>query len=164
MNNISPFQQVPGTCRIFKAHRQAGFSLIELIIFIVIISITIAGVVPMFMEALSSSFVRENIQARFLAQEVLEEIYGDVNENGSAGFDRINSTNYPGDLDLDIGANINFDRLITLGEGTLSGTTVTCDYDTAPSPSSDYGCVTVTVKVASSDSNTLAISQRVFVR
>ncbi|MBF0158259.1 MAG: hypothetical protein HQL58_01930 [Magnetococcales bacterium] len=55
-----------------------GFTLVELIVFIVIIASSIAAIVPLYTEVLiGQQQTREQIQAKFLATELFEQIRGE---------------------------------------------------------------------------------------
>jgi len=109
-----------------------GFTLIELILFIVVMSIVVAGLVPMYTETLKGqNAIREQTQAAGVFMELRETVLGDCRVNGLI---EINSTTYPSTPVVVPMGPITFQRIITSIEGanasggcTGSGYQVTSD-------------------------------------
>ncbi|MBF0178930.1 MAG: type II secretion system protein [Magnetococcales bacterium] len=127
----------------------AGFSLIEVIFFIVIAGISLSAITPLYMTVLSNlHIVSDGLQAEFLAQESLESVaatYGKGND--PLAFNRISEANFPTQNGIDIGGTITFDRVIAI-EGRIPGKTP--DPCTGQPYNGEAGkCVKVTVKASS---------------
>ncbi|MBF0309083.1 MAG: prepilin-type N-terminal cleavage/methylation domain-containing protein [Magnetococcales bacterium] len=140
---------------------RGGFSLIELIIFLVVVSVAFAGLVPLYSSVLRSSFLRESVQGRFLADQVLEQMRAEVGELGSTGFDNITSAKYPSQNGIDIGATVTFNRQVTIEGASVVGGSVVC---TGAAPTTEtYKCVFVQV-IKASDGQTLSNQQAYFAK
>ncbi|MBF0152493.1 MAG: type II secretion system protein [Magnetococcales bacterium] len=138
----------------------SGFTLIELIVFIVVVSIALLAVVPLYFQvATGAKFAREMMQAQYLAQERLEEMISEKYMGG--GFASITSANYPSQTNIDIGANINFDRTVIIEGGSLAGGTMTCN-GTGVYTAESYKCVYVNVFRNGSTANRLGSAWTTF--
>ncbi|MBF0369667.1 MAG: type II secretion system protein [Magnetococcales bacterium] len=144
----------------WEGGRETGFTLIELVLFLVVIAIAIGGILPLFLQVLSGINVfREQVQADFLAREILEEIQAQQFRGG--GFSAITVAAYEGDEVIDIGAEVLFNRNVDLMGASLSGSAITC---TGSDPAGEsYLCVKVTVTNLE-NSEHLAQSQTVLSR
>ena len=115
--------------------RHAGFTLIELIFFIVVVAIAAAAMAPLFGQALSGlDGIGERVQAHYLVQEWLETravepFPGIADETGTVTLD-----------------GIPFTREQSVEGAALDGTTLACTG--SPHVDEAFKCVTVTVRRA----------------
>ncbi|MBF0163268.1 MAG: prepilin-type N-terminal cleavage/methylation domain-containing protein [Magnetococcales bacterium] len=126
-----------------RGHRgAAGFSLIEMIFFIVVLGISMAGIIPLYNNVLSNLHVMdEGMQAEYLGLEMVETLKSVYNKG--AGFIKIVDANFPSQYGIDIGGRLQFDRVVVI-EGMIPGL--------VPGPCTgqdyideDFKCITVKV-------------------
>ncbi|MBF0190854.1 MAG: type II secretion system protein [Magnetococcales bacterium] len=102
-------------------HKRAsqGFTLIEMIFFIVIAGISLAGIVPLYNTVLVNLHVlNDGMQAEYLGLEMVETL---VSANaGGAGFANLTEANFPSQTGIDLGGTLRFDRVVQI-EGMIPG-------------------------------------------
>ncbi|MBF0213988.1 MAG: type II secretion system protein [Magnetococcales bacterium] len=119
-----------------------GFSLIEMILFIVVVGISMAGIIPLYNTVLSNLHViSDSMQAEYLALEMAETLRAAYAKG--AGFVNVTEANFPSQTGIDVGGTLRFDRTVVI-EGMIPGQ--------LPNPCTGqeyngeaYKCVTVTV-------------------
>lgn len=124
-----------------------GFSLLELIFFLVVAGISMAGITPLYLQVLSTLHILDDgLQAEYLGLETVESMkaaYG----NGS-GFANLTEANFPSQTGISIGGTITFDRTVEI-EGMVPGQTP--DPCTGQEYAGEaYKCLTVTVMATGS--------------
>ncbi|MBF0626877.1 MAG: type II secretion system protein [Magnetococcales bacterium] len=125
--------------------KAGGFSLIELIFFIVISGITLVGIVPLYTTVLTNLHVHSDIvQAEYLGWEMAETLQSAYNKGD--GFLDLTEAKFPTQTGIDLGGTLKFDRLVEV-EGMIPGR--------LPNPCTGqeyagepYKCLTVIVKQA----------------
>ncbi|MBF0425033.1 MAG: type II secretion system protein [Magnetococcales bacterium] len=132
---------------------RGGFTLIELIVFILVVAIAMLAIVPLYLQvAVGAKSTREMLQGQYLAQERLEQMVAEVYKGG--GFSAITAANFPSETNLNIGANINFDRTVVIEGATFAGGTLTCNGNGVYT-SESYKCVYIRVYRSGSTANVL---------
>ncbi|MBF0175464.1 MAG: prepilin-type N-terminal cleavage/methylation domain-containing protein [Magnetococcales bacterium] len=122
---------------------QTGFTLIELIVFIVVVALGLLAVVPLYLQiTVGAKSSREMLQAQYLAQERLEQMLAEKYAGG--GFTAVTAANYPNESNINIGASLNFDRTVVIEGASLVGTTLTCN-GTGVYTAESYKCLYVRV-------------------
>ncbi|MEO5344884.1 MAG: type II secretion system GspH family protein [Magnetococcus sp. YQC-9] len=125
-----------------KKHSATGFTLIEMIFFIVISGISLAGIIPLYNQVLSSLHVLdEGMQAEYLGLEMVETLKSVYNKGN--GYANLVEANFPPEYGINIGGTLQFDRTVQI-EGMIPGQ--------APNPCTGqeyngepFKCLTVTV-------------------
>ncbi|MBF0136339.1 MAG: prepilin-type N-terminal cleavage/methylation domain-containing protein [Magnetococcales bacterium] len=143
----------------FSIPSTKGFTLIELIVFIVVVAVVMAGIVPLYLQVtLGSKNTREMLQAQYLAQERIEQMEAEKSKGG--GFTSVTTTNFPNETNINIGASLNFDRTVAIQGATLAGGTLTCDGTNYTS--GDYKCIFVQVyRTGTTAANVLGAAQTI---
>ena len=149
-----------------KIYRQQGFTLIELIVFIVIISSIVISTVPFFMQLLLDlTRMREMSQASLLINETVETAkslctYGGLITKTSSianncpldAFDTINSLNLPLSETINLpnssNALISFTRNIIISGAITNGSITTC---LETEPYTDQMCKCLFIKIIKND-------------
>lgn len=132
-----------------KFHEQ-GFSLIEMILFIVVTGIAMLGIVPLYNNVLANlHLISDTMQAEYLGLEMVERLTATYFNApvgapaGSRNFVGITSANFPSETAIDMGAGLKFDRTVTV-EGMVPGQTPNPCTGSAYNGES-YKCVIVVV-------------------
>ncbi|MBF0273393.1 MAG: type II secretion system protein [Magnetococcales bacterium] len=102
-------------------HKRAsqGFTLIEVIFFIVIAGVSMAGLVPLYNTVLLNLHVlSDGMQAEYLALEMVETLTAAYAKG--AGFANLTEANFPSQTGIDLGGTMRFDRIIQI-EGMIPG-------------------------------------------
>lgn len=100
--------------------KSCGFTLIELILFIVVTSISVLGIIPLYNNILTNLHVMDDgIQAKYLGIEMVETLKS-VNRKDGSGFASLIEANFPAERGIDIGGQTRFDRFVTI-EGMIMG-------------------------------------------
>ncbi|MBF0440222.1 MAG: type II secretion system protein [Magnetococcales bacterium] len=138
-------------------NRLNGFTLIEVIFFIVISAIAMAGIAPLYMTVLSDlQALSVGMQAEYLGWERLEALkstYG----NGE-GFDKLTTANFPAESGLDIGGTVLFDRSVTIEGGTVLTGALNLSCSGQAYQGEPYKCLIV--QVAAQGSSSVLFKQR----
>ncbi|MEO5330518.1 MAG: prepilin-type N-terminal cleavage/methylation domain-containing protein [Magnetococcus sp. YQC-5] len=121
-----------------------GFTLIEVIFFIVVVGVSMAGITPLYMTVLSNLHtLNDGMQAEYLGWESVEKLKA-AYANGS-GFAKLTEVNFPSESGINLGGTVLFDRTIEI-EGMIPGKTP--DPCTGQAYNGElFKCLTVTVKV-----------------
>lgn len=126
----------------------AGFTLVEAVITLVLISGGILGVLHLFEQNVrSANNMEHTARASYLAQERLEQI---VQDKEYLGFDTIVAVNYPTNENLTAQGFGGYTRTVNILEVNANDLT-----SPAPPPGSGYKRITVSVQVAGGDTVTL---------
>ncbi|MBF0416840.1 MAG: type II secretion system protein [Magnetococcales bacterium] len=128
--------------------KAAGFTLFELILFIVVTSISLAGIIPLYNNVLTGlQVVDELTQAEYLGLEMVETLRSVYNEG--IGYANLIEANFPSELAINIGGTYRFDRFVQI-EGMIPGLNpgpcTGLEYNGEP-----FKCLTVSVKRSGSD-------------
>ncbi|MBF0126096.1 MAG: hypothetical protein HQM02_02695 [Magnetococcales bacterium] len=132
-----------------------GFTLLEVIFFIVVTGLSLASITPLYMTIFSNlTALNEGMQAEYLGQETVEAMKSAYGKG--EGFGKLLEANFPSETGIDVGGAATFDRTIEI-EGYVPGQT--------PNPCTgqeyngeSYKCLTVTVKV--NGSSTILFRER----
>ncbi|GAB0057151.1 hypothetical protein SIID45300_01474 [Candidatus Magnetaquicoccaceae bacterium FCR-1] len=132
--------------------KSAGFTLFELILFIVITGITATGLIPLYNNVLSNLHVmNEGMQASYLGWEMIETLKSINGYNPPAGFGNLIEANFPPEYGIDVGGQLRFDRFVQI-EGMIPGQMPT------PCTGQEYNneafkCITVSVRKTGTSEN-----------
>lgn len=128
--------------------KQKGFTLIEVIFFIVVVGIAMAGITPLYMQVLSGLHVlNEGMQAEFLGREMSESLRAAYGKDGS-GFVNLTQANFPSQTGIDLGSGFQFDRTVEV-QGMIPGQ-LPDPCTGQPYNGESFKCLTVTVKASGS--------------
>ncbi len=132
-----------------QKNKQGGFTLIEVIFFIVVTGIAMAGITPLYMQVLSNLHtLNDGMQAEFLGREMSESLRA-AYAKGS-GFNNLTEANFPSKTGIDLGGTVLFDRTVKI-EGMIPGQLP--DPCTGKSYSGEaFKCLTVTVTASGTGS------------
>ena len=122
--------------------QQAGLTLIELIFFIVVISIVAATMAPLFSQLFSTlHVVSEGVQGHYLVQERLEKMTAKMRTDQADWFPNLQDQSVTINLD-----GVQFVRTVQVQGAILNGTDLACTG--SPHTSEVFKCVTVSVSRA----------------